>query len=224
MVGNLINYNRDTNMTRVLGTITNESFSSVITEEADGRVHYMADADIDADGANGLHGGPPAYRVYDTGSEFLANGGMKMFGEKVVCDKSWARSIVILDTDNEPKVFPGGTIASTTWYAHPGKSKNDPAAYVDAETVPYIVVPPLVVQKTTGIVRGCKARASWNGKSVDCVVADKGPTGKIGELSIAAARALGIPSSPRNGGTEKPEVLYELWPGIAAPGYVLQPG
>jgi hypothetical protein len=63
---------------------------------------------------------------------------------------------------------------------------------------------------------------TFRGKSVDCVVADRGPKNKIGELSIAAARAVGLPSSPRHGGTEKPEVLYELFPGVAAPGFVLQ--
>ena len=210
-------------MSRTLGTIVNEGFSCVITEESDGRVHFLADADIDADGANGQNGGPPAYKADNSGTELLANGGMKIVNGEVVCAKNWARSIVILDTDNEPKVFPGGVIASTTWYRHPGRSATDPAAYVDAETVPNIVVPSLVIQRTAGIVRGCKARASYQGKSVDCVVADRGPSGKVGELSIAAARALDMPSSPRNGGTERPEVLYELWPGIAAAGYVLQP-
>jgi hypothetical protein len=208
---------------RQIGTITNENFACTIFEDADGRVHFTADADIDADGANGQHGGQAAYMVDDAGSEFLANGGMKMVNGKVVCAKSWARSIVILGPDNEPKVFPGDIIASTTWYHAPGKAATDPSAYVDAETVPYIVVPPLVVQQTAGVVRGCKARVSWKGMSVDCVVADKGPGGKIGELSIAAARALGLPHSPRHGGTEKPEVFYELWPGVAAPGFVLQP-
>lgn len=205
-----------------LGTIANEGFSCTITEEDDGRVHFLADADIDADGANGQHGGPAAYKVNDLGTELLANGGLKMVGGKVVCAKSWARSIVILGSDNEPKVFPGGIIASMTWYRYPGKLSKDPTAYVDAETIPYIVVPPLIIQKTVGIVRGCKARVTWKGKSVECVVADKGPSNKIGELSIAAARAIGLPSSPKSGGTEKQEVLYELWPGVAAPGFVLQ--
>lgn len=207
---------------RILGVIPNEGYSCTISEDSDGRVYFTADADIDADGANGQNGKIPAYKNDDTGSELLANGGMKIVHGKVVCAKPWARSIVILDTDNEPKVFPGGVIASTTWYRHPNKLRNDPAAYVDAETVPYIVVPPLIVQATAGIVRGCKARVTWKGKSVDCVVADKGPSKKIGELSIAAARALGLPSSPRHGGTENPDVLYELWPGIPALGFVLQ--
>jgi hypothetical protein len=206
-----------------LGTISNEGITCTIVEDDDGRVHFIADADIDADGANGQNGAPAAYMVDDLGTEFLANGGMKMSSGKVVCSKSWARDIVILDTDNEPKIFPGGIIASTTWYVVPGKSRSDPVAYVDAETVPYIVVPPLIVQKTFGAVRGCKARVTWKGRSVECVVADKGPRDKIGELSIAAARAVGMPSSPRSGGTVHAEVLYELWPGQPADGFVLQP-
>lgn len=100
---------------------------------------------------------------------------------------------------------------------------SDPAAYVDSETIPYIVVPPLIVQKTKDVGRGCRARVTFKGRSVDCVVADRSPIAKIGELSIAAARAVGLPSSPRSGGTTRAEFLYELWPDSAAPGFVLQP-
>jgi len=209
---------------RTLGMITNEGYSCTVLEDDPGRVFYTADGDIDADGANGQNGAPAAYRDDDNGTESLANGGMAIRDGKVTCDKFWARDIVILGTDNEPKIFTGGIIASRTWYRHPGKPANDPAAYVDSETVPYIVVPPLVIQATAGAVRGCKARVTWRGNSVDCVVADKGPRNKIGELSIAAARIIGLRSIPRNGGTEKPEILYELWPGVAAAGFVLQPG
>jgi hypothetical protein len=207
---------------KTLGTITNEGYACTILEDDDGRVFYTADGDIDADGANGQNGGPAAYRSDDKGTESLANGGMAIHNGKVICAESWARDIVILGPDNEPKVFPGGIIASLTWYRHPGKLASDPAAYVDAETVPYIVVPPLIIQATTGVVRGCKARVTRGDRSVDCVVADKGPSKKIGELSIAAARTIGLPSSPRHGGTDKPELLYELWPGVPASGFVLQ--
>ncbi|NIE63157.1 glycoside hydrolase family 75 protein [Burkholderia sp. Ax-1719] len=210
-------------MPRIIGTMTGQGFTSTIYEEEDGRVHYLADADIDADGANGQAGSKAAYNDTDTGSEFLANGGMSIVAGKVVCVHSWARSIVLLDTNNEPKIFPDGIIASTTWYRNRELSASDPNSYVDAQTVPYIVVPPLIVTSTRGVVRGCLARVTWNGQVVDCVVADLGPTNKIGELSIAAADALGIPSSPRNGGRNQPDVLYELWPGVAAPGYELQP-
>lgn len=202
--------------------------SAIIKEDDDGRVFFTEGATIDADGANGLFGGPAAYMIDNSGSEHLANGGMGYNSNgKVVCKHDWARDIVILGDDNEPKVFPGGIIASMTWYRHPGMDADNPAAYIDSETVPYIVVPPLIIQKTKGIVRGCMARATYNGLSVECGVFDKGPSRKIGEMSIAAARALGIPSSPRTGGIDQPKVLYELWPGIPASvngqQYVLQP-
>jgi len=210
-------------MTRIIATINTEGYTCVIREDADGRVHFVADADIDADGANGQNGGAAAYRIDDSGSELLANGGMKIVNGKVICAKPWARSIVVLDADNEPKVFEGGVIASMTWYHYPGKRLTDPAAYVDAETVPYVVVPAVIVQRTVGVVRGCKARVTYKGKTVECVVANKGPAARIGEISIAAARAVGISPSPRNGGTETPEVQYQLWPDVPAPGFVLQP-
>lgn len=208
---------------KTLGTITNEGFACVVKEDDAHRVFFTADGDIDADGANGQNGGPAAYKADNSGTEHLANGGMAIRGGKVICAEPWARDIVILGPDNEPKIFPGGIVASITWYRHRDKRADDPEAYVDAETVPYIVVPAMVIQRTAGVVRGCKARVTRGERSVDCVVADKGPRNKIGELSIAAARELGLRSSPRNGGTDRPELLYELWPGVAAPGFVLQP-
>ncbi len=209
-------------MDRVLGRIVNEGYECVIREDQAGRVCFLADADIDADGANGQNNAPAAYRVDDSGTEALANGGMKLVDGKVICAQSGARDIVILDDDNQPKVFPGGVIASMTWYRYSGKRADDPSAYVDSETVPYVVVPALIVQRTAGIVRGCKARVTYQGRSVECVVPDRGPANKIGELSIAAARALQIPSSPRRGGLSTPDAMYELWPGQAAPGFELQ--
>jgi hypothetical protein len=210
-------------MARTIAVITAEGFTCTILEDEDGRVHFTADADIDADGANGQNGAPAAYRVDDTGTELLANGGMQRIGNRVICAKHWARDIVILGPDNEPKVFPGGIIASKTWYRHPGVPMDNPAAYVDSETVRYIVVPPIIVQATRGVVRGCRARVTFGGRSIDAVVADKGPSGRVGELSIAAARSLGIPASPRTGGISTPSVQYELWPGQAAAGFTLQP-
>lgn len=208
---------------RILGRIRVGEYECEITEDGDGRVHFTAGATIDADGANGQHGGPVAYRADDTGSDWLANGGMAISGGRVICAKPWARDIAILGDDGQPKVFDGGVIGSKTWYRHAGKPADDPGAYVDSETVPYIVVPPLIINKTAGIVCGCRGRATRGGKSVDCVVADRGPAQRIGELSIAAARAIGLRSSPKNGGTAAPEVHYEIWPGVPAPGYRLIP-
>lgn len=44
-------------MGRILGTILGEGFTCDVHEGDDGRVHFVADADIDADGANGQGGG-----------------------------------------------------------------------------------------------------------------------------------------------------------------------
>lgn len=106
----------------LLGTSIGEGFANDIEE--DGRVYYLADADIDAGGANGQNGATAAYKVDNSGSEYLTNGGMEIKNGKVICAHSWARDIVILGPDNEPMVFPGGVIASMTWYRHSGKLKR----------------------------------------------------------------------------------------------------
>lgn len=209
---------------RTIATLAGEGFQCVIKEDADGRVFFTADADIDADGANGQNGKIAAYMVGNKGSEHLANGGMKMQGGRVVESEPWFRDIVILDSQGAPREFPGGIIASKTAYRYPGKDPEDPAAYVDSETVPYIVVPPIIKTATKGIVLGCKCRAVnlANGREAYGVVADIGPRTKSGEVSIEMARRIGLPSNPRNGGSSTPNISYELWPGIPGEGFTFK--
>lgn len=200
---------------KIIATFSSEGYTSVWRENASGRVFGTGDLDIDADGANGQHGARPAYMVGDKGTEFLANGGMKMLNGKVRGASSWFRDIVILDDAGNPREFPGGVIASKTAYRYKGKHLDDPEAYVDSETIPYIVVQKDIIARTRGAVLGCRARAtnSVTGEVVDCITADAGPRKKIGEGSIALARLLGLNASPRSGGTTKPIITYELWPG-----------
>ena len=164
---------------------------TIIIQDEDGRVHWTSKADIDADGANGQNGKPFAYRSDNKGLDTL-------------------RDIPredLLGTDGH-----GGLYSATTyrWTGRPIAT-----AYVDAATVPYIVVPPQVRLQAKGIVMGCKGRIIYRGRSVNAVVADVGPHTKIGEISIAAAEALGIPSSPLTGGVSN-GVQYEIWPGVPA--------
>lgn len=209
---------------RIIGNVDGEGFTSVIQEDADGRVFFQADADIDADGANGQNGKPAAYMADNSGSEALANGGMRRNAQGVVSFfAAWGRDIVVTTPDNKPRIYPNGVIVSRTWYVHPGKKLDDPAAYVDSETVAYIVVPPMIVRGVKGVVRGCLARVTWRGKSIWAVVADLGPRNKNGELSIEAARQLGMNCDPRKGGRDIPDVMYEMWPGKPAPGFKLLP-
>src|SRR5687767_12671765 len=110
---------------RTLATIHNEGFVCHIREHDDGRADFIADADIDADGANGQNGARPAYTVRNDGSEHLANGGMALRNGVVVGNSSWFSNIVITDSDGNPRVFPGGVIASKTSYKFPDRKRDD---------------------------------------------------------------------------------------------------
>lgn len=93
---------------------------------------------------------------------------------------------------------------------------------LNADVDRYIVVPPAIINGVAGVILGCKARVSYQGLTTDAVVGDIGPHKKLGEISIATAKALNIPSSPLDGGVDS-GVNYVLWPGVAADGYELQP-
>ncbi len=100
---------------------------------------------------------------------------------------------------------------------------------LNADEDRYIVVPPAIIQGVKGIVLGCQAhcRNTRNGKETDAVVGDVGPHKKLGEISVATAKALGINPSPTSGGTEEHVVEYTLFPGTPAAvedkRYTLQP-
>ncbi|WP_318392765.1 hypothetical protein [Enterobacter sp.] len=185
-------------------------------------VYFTADADIDADGANGQHGLPPAYQINslgeETGTDYLVNAGMKIVNNKPVLINPENPGVVILGEDGQPRVFDNGMIASMTALRYPSGEEDDPATYIDAAFIPYIAVPSVIVQKTKGKVMGCRARVTWQGKTVDCVVADNSAS-RIGELSIAAANLLGMDDSPKSGGVSGNHVLYELWPGELIDGF-----
>jgi len=182
-----------------------------VVQDNDGRVHWQSGAAVDADGANGQNGNPFAYRQDDTGLDALANAGYP--------NKSW-RDVLVVDpgTDQPTDDGNGNWYSSTTyiWKDRPLETR-----YVDATAVPYVVVNPRVRAKAKGVVIGCKARVTYKRKKkkrkekIDAVVADVGGGNDIGEMSIAAAKMLGIPDSPRHGGVDS-GVSFEFWPGKAA--------
>lgn len=90
---------------------------------------------------------------------------------------------------------------------------------LNAYTERFIVVPPAIVKGVPGIVMGCQAQVHYRASGSDCsaVVGDLGPSKKIGELSVACARKLHMPSNPNVGGEDDMRlVLYSLWPGVPA--------
>jgi hypothetical protein len=90
--------------------------------------------------------------------------------------------------------------------------------------VPFVVVPPMIIKGVAGVVMGCRAVVTntKNNKSVEAVVADGGPSNKLGEISLACAKAIGVPAGegathPANsGGVDAHIIQYRLFPGVAA--------
>lgn len=89
---------------------------------------------------------------------------------------------------------------------------------IDAQSVPYVVIPGIVARQIAGVVLGCRALVEdlRSDLAVSGVVADIGPDDKIGEMSCEMARRLGVPSSPVSGGESQRMLVYRIWPGNAA--------
>lgn len=93
----------------------------------------------------------------------------------------------------------------------------------------YIVTPPILRDKVKGVVLGCLviAHNTQNGRTTSAVCGDIGPRKKLGEISVACAKALGINPSPTKGGEERHVIQYTFYPGRAAlvngKQYALQP-
>jgi len=176
----------------------------VVTQNLDGSVTWTSGAEVDADGANGQAGGPFAYRYPDNdGLDRLADAGWPSEG--------W-QDVLYSDGDGHPLTDGNGNAYSRTSLILGGHVAQ---RAVDAFSVPYVVVNPHVQRNATGIVLGCLCTIKYSDNEVAAVAADVGPANRIGELSIAAAKALGIPPSPLMGGVGK-GVSFTLYPGTAA--------
>lgn len=88
---------------------------------------------------------------------------------------------------------------------------------INGDIVPFIVVPPQIIKMTPEILGGCIGTAEYKDKIVPCVVGDSGPLSKIGEMSPAGLRGLGLPALENgNGGLDTQGILFRIWPGCAA--------
>lgn len=98
-------------------------------------------------------------------------------------------------------------------YFQPDTSLHGPDGHaLNAYHVPFVVVPPVVCTRTQGKVLGaeCLLTNTVNGRKVLCVVGDIGPTRKIGEISPAAAIAIGLNPNANHGGTSMHVIDYEI--------------
>lgn len=184
-----------------------------IYQRSSNELYWRAGMTIDADGS------PRAYHPDDSsGLDDLDNAGYPGNWWALVCGEN-GKPIVQGRTNPAP-----GYYVSTTAYVNRKFKTADPRRYLDSEKVSFVVVPRQLRKAIKGVVLGCRAVVTnpWNGKKADAVVGDIGPATHLGEGSIALALALGINSNPRRGGTDN-HLLYEIFPGVAAPGFELQP-
>ena|SRR5438105_5764339 len=124
-----------------------------------------------------------------------------------VCYKSKAA----IDADGSGPSHGDPDWQNDTTLHHNGRALN-------ADVDQYIVVPPAIISGVGPIVLGSQAHVTntLNGKSCEAVVGDIGPHRKLGEISVACAKALGIPSSPVSGGVDEHVVKYVIEPGVPA--------
>ncbi len=172
---------------------------SVMKEPGSGVFFYESGMMIDADGA------PNAYHPHGQGLCYLANAGKP--------GNWWG---IATDAGGEPFIqgpddpFPGYYV-STTSLQDETLDVDDPRRYVDATAIPYVVLPG---RMDAGANLGDFGLAynARNGKLEYAIYADVGPRKKIGEGSVALARALNVPFSSKRGGVDD-GIVYVIFPG-----------
>lgn len=169
-------------------------------------IFYKSGLAVDADGA---------FRAYHPddrlGLDSLVHAGHSENWWALVTDNEKRNGRPILQRQGDPA--PGFYVSTTALYDPDNPNVRDPRRYVDASEIPYIVLHP----KALNFARlGDFATVVnfQNGKTSAAIVADDSTSNlPVGEGSIALAKALGINSDPRSGGTERDDVVYIIYPG-----------
>ncbi|MDQ3071670.1 MAG: glycoside hydrolase family 75 protein [Bacteroidota bacterium] len=160
---------------------------------------YQSGMTVDADGS------PRAYHPDDIGLDYLRHANHSGEWEGIV----HVDGKPVIQGPKDPA--PGYYVSQT---ALEDKTKNipDPARYVNAEVIPYFVLPPSVI-KTAEAELGDIA-VVWN-RTTDryayAIFADIGPEGLLGEGSIALAASLGMDANPKHGGADS-NIVYIVFP------------
>jgi hypothetical protein len=178
-------------------------------------VFFTSDLDVDADGC------PFAYGPGNTGLDHNGN------AQDPLSSGIWNPNVLVLDGSKQPvrqkatDPAPGFYVCKSS-LRDQSKAATDPFRYVDALTVPFIVLP----GGTAGPAKTGDAALAINlttGTCIKCLVADAGPSRKTGEASILVVGMLaddltpkqiqaaakrdklkGLNCSPRNGGLNGP--------------------
>jgi hypothetical protein len=164
---------------------------------------FKSGLQIDADGS------PKAYNpVSSKGLDDLANAGHPGNWWGIATSNGRANGTPVIQGSSDPAP---GFYVSTTALQAPGAPDTSQRAYVDASTVPFIVLPSKI---GLGLKLGdlCFCLNTATNDNDFGIYADVGPSNQIGEASIAMADALKVPSSPRTGGVAG-GILYVVFPG-----------
>ena len=157
-------------------------------------------------------GAPKAYNRNDTiGLDYLANAGRPGNWWALVTDQS---GVPVVQGENDPAP---GYFVSTTALVNPNTPPNKPSHFIDASTIPFIVLPSHRFGQftTSRALRLGDVGVAYNidsGKICFAQFAELGPADKIGEASIALANALGVDSNPKKGGTSSRQIIYVVFP------------
>ncbi len=158
---------------------------------------FISGMAIDADGA------PNAYNSDDTGLDELANAGEPAHWNGIVTDR---HGNPLIQQEKDP--FPGYYVSCTS-LSDETRQFTDPRGYVNASTIPYVVLPQEVADRGGARLGDFAVVMNLrNGKSSFAIYAD---IGTLGEGSVALADALGIWSNARRGG-QSDGVLYLVFP------------
>lgn len=201
--------------------------TSIFRHSLQGAYLYRSDhAAVDADGApNAYH--PADVTSYSCSMRQLCPGA----GKGLDCPQNagypctgWWGDVLAVDPDDPNRAliqqrgkYEGYFVSKTSLFDPFNQDLGDPARYVNAVNIPYIVFPrSFYAIKGTGKLGDVGvAYHRGTGKTSAFVVADIGPTSaRLGEGSIALFQSLGFEdANPRNGGDVAPgEIIYVVFP------------
>lgn len=174
-------------------------------------IEFTAGMTIDGDGGPHCYhpdGSPP-------GLDYLGNAGHPGNWWALATDNKKSSGNPIMQKSEDPA--PGFYVSMTSLIRteHPYES---PLRYINSEDTPFVVIPGPLVSLVAPIFMGCHCEMvnTENGKTSDGVCADKGPSTHLGEGSMRLAKNLGIPNSPKSGGTDERIIHWRIYPGVPA--------
>ena len=166
---------------------------------------YQSGMAVDADGA---------FRAYHPGNRLgldsIEHAGYPGNWWALATDTGHENGRPVIQGKDDPA--PGYYVSMTSLYDASIEDERNPKRFVDAASVPYVVLPPEGL-KHARLGDFATIVNFENGKVTGAIVADESaPELPMGEGSIALAKFLGIDPDPRSGGTDR-GVAYVIYPG-----------